>query len=120
MTYLAMTGFDVLDSDQLDERSVVCLDDDNEPERGCVSLTTLRQVDELVSDASLSDSGAKDSSAADVTKSKCDDGESAVSSEQREKRSPTPEQPGPSASSSSKLDEEVILATSPVPWPAFH
>ena len=36
------SGFDVLDSDQPDERSVVCLDDDNEPERGCVSPTTSR------------------------------------------------------------------------------
>ena len=65
------------------------------------------QVDELVSGTNSSDSGVKDSSAADVTKSKCDDGESAVSSEQREKRSPTPEPPGPSASSSSRLDKEV-------------
>ena len=114
------SGFDVLDSDQPDERSVVCLDDENEPERGCVSPKTLRQVDELVSGTNLSDSGAKVSSAADMTKSKCGDGELAISSEQREKQSPTPEPPGPSASSSSKLDEEVSNL-SPIlrPLPSF-
>jgi len=112
------SGFDVLDSDQPDKRSVACLHDDNEPEHGCVSLTTSRQADELVSDASLSDSGAKGSS--DVTKSKCDDGESAVCSEQREKRSPTPEPPGPAASSSSKLNEEVSnLSLIPSPLSSF-
>ena len=101
------SGFDVLDSDQPDERLATCLDDENEPERGSVSPTP-KQVDALVSDTNQFDSGAKVSSAADMTESKCDDGESAMSSEQRVRQSPTSEPPGPSASSS-KLNEEVSI-----------
>lgn len=103
------SGFDVLDSDQPDERSAACLDDEKEPERGSVSPPSSRQVDELVSDTNQSDSGAKASSAADMMESKCNDGESDRSSEQRVQQSPTSEPPGPSASSSSKLNEEVSI-----------
>ena len=105
------SGFDVLDSDQPDERSAAFLDDEKKPERGSVSPpTTCRRVDELVSDANQSDSGAKASSGADMTESKCNDGESDRSLEQRVQQSPTSEPPGPSsASSSSKSNEEVSI-----------